>query len=105
MQRRLNYLLICGILSCLMTTQLIAIDRNHPATGYHDYKALTEALKTLAQQHPKIAQLSSIGKTLTGKEIWMLQLSGSKGRSASEKPALLICGNVEADHVIGSEVA
>lgn len=105
MRIKLICLLILGTLLCLGTTQLIAVDWNHPAAGYHDYAALTEALKRLANQNRQIAQLSSIGKTLGGKDLWLLQLSGSKGRSPAEKPALLICGNVEGDHVIGSEVA
>jgi murein tripeptide amidase MpaA len=35
----------------------------------------------------------------------MMQISGTKGLSPLEKQALLICGNLEGDHVIGSEVA
>ena len=35
----------------------------------------------------------------------MMQISGTKGLSPLEKQALLICGNMEGDHVIGSEVA
>ena len=77
----------------------------NPAEGYHDYNALTAALKQIASQNPRIAKLTSIGKTMKGRDIWMMQVSGTKGPSATEKQALLICGNLEADHVIGSEVA
>jgi hypothetical protein len=35
----------------------------------------------------------------------MLQVSGVNGAPALEKQALLICGNLEGDHIIGSEVA
>ncbi len=76
----------------------------NPAEGYHDYKALTDALKQITAQNPKIAKLISIGKTLQGRDIWLLQLSGTNGPSPLEKQALLICGNLEGDHVIGSEV-
>jgi murein tripeptide amidase MpaA len=105
MQMKFSHLLIFGLLSCVWLTQVIAADSSHPASGYHDYAALTAALKKIAQQNPGIAQFSSIGKTMGGRDLWLLQLSGSKGRSATERPALLICGNVEGDHVIGSEVA
>lgn len=105
MQMKFSHLLVFGILSGVWLTQVIAVDRNHPADGYHDYAALTAALKKIAHQHSGIAQLSSIGKTMGSRDLWLLQLSGSKGRSATERPALLICGNAEGDHVIGSEVA
>ncbi len=76
-----------------------------PSTGYNNYQALTNALKQVAGQNPKITKLTSIGKTLKGRDLWMLRVSGVKGPSPLEKQALLICGNLEGDHVIGSEVA
>ncbi|MGD8535153.1 MAG: M14 family metallopeptidase [Candidatus Aminicenantes bacterium] len=76
-----------------------------PSTGYHNYQALTNALKQVAGQNSKITKLTSIGKTLKGRDLWMLRVSGVKGPSPLEKQALLICGNLEGDHVIGSEVA
>jgi len=79
--------------------------KSNPAEGYHNHSALTNALKQLASKNPQIAKLTSIGKTLKGRDIWMMQISGAKGPSPLEKQALLICGNLEGDHVIGSEVA
>ena len=76
-----------------------------PSKGYHNYSALTEALKKLASKNKKISRLISIGKTIKDRDIWALQISGTKGKSPEEKQALLICGNLEGDHVIGSEVA
>jgi murein tripeptide amidase MpaA len=89
----------------LLLMPLTALTDNHPAEGYHDYRALTDALKQIAAQNPQISKLISIGKTLQGRDIWLLQISGAKGPSPLEKQALLICGNLEGDHVIGSEVA
>ncbi|MDH5386454.1 MAG: M14 family zinc carboxypeptidase, partial [Candidatus Aminicenantes bacterium] len=77
----------------------------NPADDYHNCKSLTDALQRLANGNPKITTLTSIGKTLKGRDIWMLQVSGVNGPSALEKQALLICGNLEGDHIIGSEVA
>jgi murein tripeptide amidase MpaA len=89
----------------LFTIQSIADEASHPAKGYHNYSALTKSLQDLANSNTKITQLTSIGKTLKGNDIWMLQLSGEKGPKPEDKQALLICGNLEGDHVIGSEVA
>lgn len=77
--------------------------QNKPAEGYHDYQALSQKLKQISAINSAITELSSIGKSASGKELWMLQVSG-KG-NAIDKQALLIAGNLEGDHVIGSEVA
>ena len=93
--------LLLSLLILPMTSQAAA----NPAEGYHDYNALTAAMKQTAGKNPQIAKLISIGKTLKGRDIWMMQISGAKGLPPLEKQALLICGNLEGDHVVGSEVA
>lgn len=87
----------------LLPARIPAVD--NPSAGYSNFQALTNALKQLAGQNPKITKLTSIGKTLKGRDLWMLRISGVKGLSPLEKQALLICGNLEGDHIIGSEVA
>jgi hypothetical protein len=84
---------------------MTSLASNHPAEGYHDYDAMTAALKQLVNGYPQIAKLTSIGKTSKGRDLWMLQISGTKGIPPTEKQGLLLCGNLEGDHVIGSEVA
>ena len=73
--------------------------------AYHDFTNMTKVLRALAAQNPQIAKLTSIGKSQKGKDLWMLEISGTKGKPAGEKQALLICANLEGDHLIGSEVA
>jgi hypothetical protein len=96
------FILLCA----LMLFPLQHNAQNPSAAGYHDHAALSKALQQLAQQHPRIIQLKSIGKSLKGRDIWMIQMSGTKGGTDPlAKQALLIVGNAEGDHVIGSEVA
>jgi len=92
------------LFSLFLLPAAIPADDN-PSAGYNNYQALTNALKQVAGQNTKITKLTSIGKTLKGRDLWMLRVSGVKGPSPFEKQALLICGNLEGDHVIGSEVA
>jgi len=90
---------------CLFFLGTAFLPAENPSQGYHDYDALTSALKKIASQYPDITKLESIGTTLEANSIWMIRISGTNGPSPLEKQALLICGNLEADHVIGSEVA
>jgi len=82
-----------------------AVDKYNPSEGYHNYAELTKMLKKLAATNKDLVKLTSIGKTQKGRNIWALQITSKKGVTPEEKQALLICGNIEGDHVIGSEVA
>jgi len=99
---------LLGIVSLILFLSLFFLPmeavQNQPSDAkYHNYAALTQALKNLAGVNPKITKLQSIGKTLGGRDLWMLQISG-KGNPL-EKQALLIAANLEGDHLIGSMVA
>lgn len=91
-----------------LSMEAAGIETGSEATSsnfYHDFASLTQVLKGLAAQKPQIAKLTSIGKSLQGKDLWMLEISGTQGKPKGEKQALLICANLEGDHIIGSEVA
>ena len=72
---------------------------------YHNYAELMSMVQGLAQAHPQLVKLDSIGKTLEKRDLWMLQIANSAGVPLAERPALLIAANFEADHLIGSELA
>ena len=97
--------LLVVVVVFMLSAAVPFVSAQKPSDGYHDYAGLTKALQQTAAKNPKITQLKSIGKTLMGKDLWMLQISGTNGLPAQDKQALLICANLEGDHVIGSEVA
>lgn len=68
--------------------------------GYSNYEALRRQLESLAVS--KFASLKSLGKTLGGREVYLLEI-GSNQRD--QRPAILIVGGVHAPHLLGSELA
>jgi hypothetical protein len=72
---------------------------------YHNYAELTAMVQALAKANPQLIKLESIGRTLEKRDLWMLQVANPAGVPLSERPALLIAANLEADHLIGSELA
>jgi hypothetical protein len=74
-------------------------------TRYHTYQELTAALKALVAAHPDSAKLVSIGKTREGRDIWAVEIAKAGPVPADQRPALLITANLEADHLVGSELA
>ncbi|MEQ9104479.1 MAG: M14 family metallopeptidase [Rhodothermales bacterium] len=71
-----------------------------------DYDDLTAALRATVAAHGELASLESAGKTLEGRDIWVLTLGNrSAGVPLEERPALLMVANLEGHHVVGSEIA
>ena len=81
--------------------------RFDPAQGvlsYYTYDVLTKLLHELVAAHPNLAQIESIGKSLEGRELWLVTLTNQETGPALEKPAYWIDGNTHAGEVTGSTV-
>ncbi len=72
---------------------------------YHSYDEMTAMLEDVVDRHRDIARLESIGKTLEGRDVWLVEIANTEGVPVGERPALFIGGNLEGDQVIGSELA
>ncbi|MCR4439508.1 MAG: M14 family metallopeptidase [bacterium] len=71
---------------------------------YHNYDELTTSLKQLAATHRDLVELQSIGRSREGRELWVVRLA-AKGGDPDRRPAVLVVANMEANHLVGSEVA
>ncbi|MEO0248551.1 MAG: M14 family zinc carboxypeptidase, partial [candidate division WOR-3 bacterium] len=84
------------------------ITRNEdPWTVYHSYQgpnSIVTELQSLASEFPEIAQLSSIGQTHQGRELWALKISDNVTEDEDE-PEVLFDGGFHGEEWIGSEVA
>lgn len=72
---------------------------------YYTYEELTQALKGLAEKHPKLSKLISIGVSPEGRHQWLMQITDESTGPAESKPAYYIDGNHHAGEVTGSMVA
>ena len=97
--------IVLTVFLLLLLMPFITFSSANISKGYHDYESLAKTLKNLASSNKSISKLTSIGQTIKGRDIWMMEITGNKGPAPEEKQALLICGNAEGDHIIGSEVA
>ena len=70
--------------------------------GYADHQAITASLRKLEADHPKAVSVRSLAKTREGRDVWLATI----GRpDAKGRPAVLVVANLEADHLVGSQVA
>jgi len=74
-------------------------------TKYQNFKEMTNSIKSVVNSNKNIAKVESIGKTLEGRDIWLVTIADSKGVPVNERPGLLIGANFEGDHLIGSQLA
>jgi murein tripeptide amidase MpaA len=72
---------------------------------YLRYEDLTRTLRALAEEHPGLCQVESVGRSGEGREIWLAELTNAGTGPASQKPAFWVDGNTHAGEVTGSMAA
>jgi hypothetical protein len=71
----------------------------------HTFEEMVELLKGYASAYPKWTKLESIGKSIQGRDLWMLTITNPATGSDLSKPAMYIDGNTHANEVQGAETA
>lgn len=93
------------IASSDLNKELELANKDFPAKDapYHNYTELTEAVKLLAQSNPTLVQLGSIGKSIEGREIWILRL-GSRKVNPDQLPGMIFMGGHHAREHLSVEM-
>lgn len=69
---------------------------------YHSFDEMTQAIKSLSSTYSEIVKTESLGKTLKGRDIWLVTIR--KG-DPDQPRAILVVGGVDAVQIAGSEMA
>jgi hypothetical protein len=69
----------------------------------HDYDEVTALLKAYAAAYPEWVKLESIGRSIEGREMWLLTVNNPATGADLAKPALYADGNIHANEVQGTE--
>lgn len=72
---------------------------------YHSYAEVTQFLRDAAAQHPRLASLSSMGRSYQGRDLWVLTITDASTGTPENKPAIFIDGGIDADEVVAVEAA
>lgn len=70
---------------------------------FHTYESLTTELKSLASRYPALATLASAGKSVQGRDLWVLRITASQIPDP-HKPKLLFVSSMHGDEVTPKEV-
>ncbi|MCG8468451.1 MAG: M14 family metallopeptidase [Gemmatimonadetes bacterium] len=99
-ERRAALRPLVGMFAVLLTTPAVALAQGR----YLDHAGLTAELRAIASASAAVS-LSSIGTTIEGREIWVLELADPGGAPPADRPAVLVVGNLAGDHLVGSSHA
>ncbi len=81
----------------------VRIGKNSRDASYHTYNTLTQELQRLANKYPSIAHLSSLGKTVEGREMWCMKISDNANEDEAE-PKFKYISSMHGDEVVGKEL-
>jgi hypothetical protein len=70
---------------------------------YNDYSQVVELLRGYAAAYPDWVRLESIGKTLGGRDTWLLTVNNPKTGPAAGKPAFLVDAAIHANEIQATE--
>lgn len=72
---------------------------------YHDYAQITQFGKDLVKAYPNLVKMESIGKSVEGRDIWVLTITDFKSGEEKNKPGFYIDGGIHANELQGVEVS
>ncbi len=69
----------------------------------YDYPELEAALRKLVAAHPDLLTLSSLGKSVEGRDLWCVTINNPKTGPDRSKPAMYVDGNIHGNEVQAAE--
>lgn len=71
---------------------------------YYNYGNLTERFRSLARRHPHIAKLSSVGRSVEGRELWVMRITLDPEKDSPGRPRFKYVGNMHGDETVSRQV-
>lgn len=71
--------------------------------GYTNYTDMSAQLQALAQDHPEICRVESIGQSVKGRDLWVVTVSDNPDSREAE-PACMYVATMHGDEPIGTEL-
>ena len=85
------------------SAQMLRADGSVDFARYHNSDDAERLLREIVVKYPDLARMSSIGKSLKGKDLWVLELTNRKAKAPEDKPAYYVDGGIHACELTGAE--
>ncbi|XP_076767108.1 carboxypeptidase D svr [Xylocopa sonorina] len=71
---------------------------------HHNYVEMEKYLKELHLNYPNITRLYSIGQSVNGRELYVMEITQNPGQHSPNKPEVKYIGNMHGNEVVGREI-
>ncbi|XP_053976263.1 carboxypeptidase D-like [Hylaeus volcanicus] len=71
---------------------------------HHNYIAMERYLKELNAKYPNITRLYSIGESVKGRQLYVMEITENPGVHSQNKPEVKYIGNMHGNEVVGREM-
>ncbi|XP_073982589.1 carboxypeptidase D isoform X2 [Rhodnius prolixus] len=79
-------------------------DTNSLEMKYHDFEQMTKFLRTTSSKYPNLTALYSIGKSVQGRDLWVMVVSSSPYEHMIGKPDVKYVANMHGNEAVGREL-
>lgn len=104
-----------GFVSLIFLVVLIALvsshslnryeqDDDYVTTSYTHYEELQRLFRSLEQRYPHLARVFSIGKSVEGRDLLVLEISENVGQRNLGEPMVKYVANMHGDEAVGREL-
>ncbi|KAI6220319.1 Carboxypeptidase D [Aphelenchoides besseyi] len=69
----------------------------------HNYDEMTKWLRKYANEYPKLTQLSSVGRSVQGRQLWVMIVGSNPKEHELLRPEFKYVGNMHGNEVVGRE--
>ena len=94
----MNFLTACCIALAFLSSLARCIEFVH-----HDYAAMYDLMSMYAEAYPHITRLYSVGRSVEGRELLVMEISDDPGRHEPGEPEFKYVGNMHGNEVTGRE--
>lgn len=72
---------------------------------YYNYQGYTDLIERMAEAHPDLVRVQSIGQSYQGRDIWLVTVTNFDEGDPDRKPAMYIDGNIHSNEIQGTEMS
>ncbi|XP_070570379.1 carboxypeptidase D-like [Ptychodera flava] len=95
---------LCALLA-LLTCDIGVLGEPDVQFVYHNYDSLSSTLMALHEKYYEISDLYSIGRSVKGRKLWVLAISGKDAlKHEVLRPEVKYVGNIHGNEVVGREI-